>query len=144
VIKTIHRTQPGVLAALGHLTRAQRDHPQLNRSHLQLMIYKFKSKSSGDVIMLQPNGQRVLEIIGKDRDSATGIILPEQMTAAISALQSAIAAEEAAQQAAIQEAKARGEAPPRFEAISLRQRATPFIEMLRRSQRADTEVVWGV
>ncbi|MEN9376283.1 MAG: hypothetical protein RL710_1440, partial [Pseudomonadota bacterium] len=30
------------------------------------MLYKFKSKITGDVIMLQPNGRRVLEIIGKD------------------------------------------------------------------------------
>ena len=40
----------------------------------------YKSKTSGDVIMLQPNGRRVLEIIGKDTGVGTGdkrIILPE-------------------------------------------------------------------
>ena len=30
------------------------------------MLYKFKSKAAGDLIMLEPNGRRVLEIIGKD------------------------------------------------------------------------------
>ena len=29
------------------------------------MLYKFKSKSTADLIMLEPNGRRVLEIIGK-------------------------------------------------------------------------------
>jgi len=97
------------------------------------MLYKFKSKTTGDVIMLQPNGRRVLEIIGKDTQSGTGdkgILLPEQMPAAIAALEAAIAAEEAA--------------PPTFEAVSLRQRALPFIEMLRRCEKAGHEVVWGV
>ena len=48
------------------------------------MLYKFKSKVTGDVIMLQPNGQRVLEIIGKHsaaEPSTKGILLPEQMPA---------------------------------------------------------------
>ena len=108
------------------------------------MLYKFKSKTTGDVIMLQPNGQRVLEIIGKDATGAKGIILPEQMSAAVDALEAAIAKEESEQKAAVADALARGEPAPRFEAISLRQRALPFIEMLRRCEKAGTEIVWGV
>ena len=42
------------------------------------MLYKFKSKAAGDLIMLEPNGRRVLEIIGKDA-GPKGIILPEEM-----------------------------------------------------------------
>ena len=30
------------------------------------MIYKFKSQADGDLIMLEPQGRRVLEILGKD------------------------------------------------------------------------------
>lgn len=111
------------------------------------MLYKFKSKATGDIIMLQPNGRRVLEIIGKDTQPGSGdqgIILPEQMPAAIAALEAAIAAEETAQKAAVVAALAGNETPPRFEAISLRQRALPFIEMLRRCQQAGHEIVWGV
>ena len=66
------------------------------------------------------------------------------MAGAISALEAAIASEEAQQQAAIEEAQARGEVPPRFEAVSLRQRALPFIDMLRRCAQAEKEIVWGV
>jgi hypothetical protein len=107
------------------------------------MLYKFKSKAAGDLIMLEPNGRRVLEVIGKD-PGPKGIILPQQMQAAITALEQAIVLEEAEQQAAIEEAKAKGQVPPRFEAVSLRQRAVPFIDMLRRCEKAQQEIVWGV
>ena len=107
------------------------------------MLYKFKSKNAADVIMLEPNGRQVLQIIGK-QSGASGIILPGEMTAAITALEAAIQQDEAARRAAADEAKSKGddkEAPG--ESISLRQRATPFIELLRRGARDGTEIVWG-
>ena len=107
------------------------------------MLYKFKSKAAGDLIMLEPNGRRVLEIIGKDA-GPKGIILAEEMPAAIQALNDAIDREEAEQKAAIEEARARGQVPPRFDAVSLRQRAVPFIDMLKRCSAAGKEIVWGV
>ena len=111
------------------------------------MLYKFKSKSTGDVIMLEPNGARVLEIIGKaspGQTSRQGIVLPEQMPAAIAALQRAIELEDAARAAARQDAVAAGEEVPQSQAIALRVRAKPFIDMLRRCQRDGHEIVWGV
>lgn len=117
---------------------------------MRFMLYKFKSKGTGDLIMLQPNGRRMLEIIGKvnhddsDNAAAKGIILPEQMQAAVAALTAAVAKEEAEQKAALADALARNEPAPRFEAVSLRQRTLPFIEMLRRCQEAGHAVVWGV
>jgi len=108
------------------------------------MLYKFKSKAAGDLIMLQANGRRLLEIIGKSDTQSKGILLPEQMPAAIAALEAAIVREEAALKAARAEAAERGEDPPRFEGISLRQRAVPFIDMLRRCEKAGKEIVWGV
>lgn len=107
------------------------------------MLYKFKSKAAGDLIMLEPNGRRVLEIIGKDA-GPKGIILPEEMPAAEKALNTAIEQEEAQHKAMIEEAKAKGEVPPKFEAVSLRQRAVPFLDMLRRCGREGKEIVWGV
>ena len=103
------------------------------------MLYKFKSKATGDLIMLEPNGRRVLEIIGKDA-GAKGIILPEEMPGAISALEAAIAREEQEQQDAADEAKA----PRGGDNVSLRQRAVPFVDMLRRASSAGKEIVWGV
>ena len=107
------------------------------------MLYKFKSKAAGDVIMLEPNGRRVLEIVGKDA-GPKGIIQPGEMPAAISALEAAIAKEESDQKAMIDEAKAKGEVPPKFDGVSLRQRAVPFVDMLRRCQQPNAEIVWGV
>lgn len=93
--------------------------------------------------MLEPNGRRVLEVIGKEA-GPKGIILPDQMEAAVTALESAVAQEEAAQHAAMDAAKAAGEPVPQFAAVSLRQRALPFIEMLKRCKAADKNIVWGV
>jgi hypothetical protein len=107
------------------------------------MLYKFKSKAAGDLIMLEGAGQQVLEIIGKS-PGATGIILPEQMPAAIEALQAAITSEEAEKDAAMAAAKAAGEPVPRFAPVSLRQRAHPFIGMLKLCLADKKEIVWGV
>ncbi len=107
------------------------------------MLYKFKSKAAGDLVMLEGNGQRVLEIIGKSPD-AKGIILPEQMQAAIEALQNAITQEEAEREAAISHAKAQGQPSPRFDYVTLRQRAHPFIAMLKTCLAEGKEIVWGV
>lgn len=107
------------------------------------MLYKFKSKTTGDVIMLQPNGQRVLEIIGKDGQSDKGIILPADMPGAIAALEAAIAQEGTVREPAADDAQGDDTAHG-AQAISLRQRALPFIDMLRRCEKAGTEIVWGV
>jgi len=109
-------------------------------------MYKFKSRAASDLIMLEPNGRQILTIIGKD-DAASadqGILLPAEMPQAILALEAAVVQEERKREQAAEEARARGETPPRMEGISLRQRAVPFIEMLRRCHKANKEIVWGV
>lgn len=101
------------------------------------MIYKFKSKASGDVIMLAPQGDRLLRLLGRE-PAAKGIFEPSSMAAAIGVLQ-----------AAVERAERDGEmpeegAPPDETPVLLRQRLWPMIEMLRRAQAADVPVVWGV
>lgn len=107
------------------------------------MLYKFKSKAAGDVVMLQANGQRVLQLIGKD-PSATGIVLPEHMVAAIEALTQAIAQDEAQRQAAKAAAQTQNAPATALEAVSLRVRAWPFVEMLQRCHKAGAAITWGV
>ena len=102
------------------------------------MLYKFQSDVTGDLIMLEPNGQQMLTIIGK-APGASGIILPGQMAAAIAAVQAAVQA-----QAAEPPATSEERAIPARERISLRQRAVPFIAMLQTCQKAGKPVVWGV
>ncbi|MBC7444555.1 MAG: DUF1840 domain-containing protein [Polaromonas sp.] len=98
------------------------------------MLYRFKSKNMGDVIMLEPNGRQMLEIIGKS-PGARGIILPQQMTGAIQAIEAAIRLEESHKEKD-------GDGLP--EGVGLHQRAKPFIDMLRWNLTAGQEVVWGV
>ena len=107
------------------------------------MLYKFKSKATGDVIMLEPNGRQVLSIIGKS-PGPTGIVLAAEMPAAIAALEAAVLQEEQARKAAVDEARAGGTVPPEFDGVSLRQRTAPFIDMLRRCHQASVDIVWGV
>ncbi len=106
------------------------------------MLYKFKSKTTGDLIMLEPNGRRVLEIIGKSPEPQ-GIVLPEQMEAALAALQAAVDAAEAARQEAVKEARLRGEDPPPQEPVNLRTRVHPFMEMLRACKTSHNNITWG-
>ena len=124
------------------------------------MLYKFKSRSTADLILLEPQGRRLLQIIGKE-PGPSGIVTAAQIPSAIEALESAVAAEER-QAAAQQEAAAaaarqeqgttdnngdkndKDEADARrSEFVSLRQRAAPFLEMLRRSAEGGHDVVWG-
>ncbi len=105
------------------------------------MLYKFKSKNTGDVIMLEPHGRQVLAIIGKEA-GPKGIILPEHIPAALLALRTAIAAEELLepQQQLAQNAEQKSQSP----AIALRHRALPFMQMLDACHRQGDSVVWGV
>jgi Domain of unknown function (DUF1840) len=107
------------------------------------MLYIFKSKAAADLIMLQPNGERILKLIGKE-PGPKGIILPEQMPAALKALEGALTQEDAALEAAVDAARSEGAVLARPDSVSLRQRAVPFIDMLRRCHKAGKEIVWGV
>ena len=53
------------------------------------MLYKFKSRSTADIIMLQAHGRQILQAIGKSPDDAHGIVTPEQIPGAIQALEAA-------------------------------------------------------
>lgn len=127
-------------------TQAHAGNSNVDHNLLTTMLYKFKSKVTGDLIMLEPNGRQILQLIGKGDDTSLtkGILQPSEMTAAVAALERAIAEDDAAQEKRQQEAQAAGETLPLSETVSLRQRAVPFLDMLQRSQRDDTDIVWGV
>lgn len=104
------------------------------------MIYKFKSKAAGDVIMLAPQGDQILRIVGK-APAAQGIFEVADMPAAITAIEQAVAAEEAAGQQGDAAADRKTAAPDR---IGLKQRAWPLVEMLKRCHAEGAVIVWGV
>jgi len=107
------------------------------------MIYKFKSKAAGDVIMMGPTGDDVLRLMGK-APAAQGIIEVAAMAGTIAALELAVAADEAARAQAEKEAAADGRTLGPREGVSLRQRAWPLVEMMKRSKAEGADIVWGV
>lgn len=107
------------------------------------MIYKFKSKAAGDVIMTGPAGDELLRALGRT-PAPKGIFEPADMPALTAAIEQAIAADEQARTDAEAQAAAEGRTlPPRRE-VSLRQRAWPLVEMMRRAHTANEPIVWGV
>ena len=107
------------------------------------MLYKFKCKAGGDVIMLGPNGDTLLRAIGRE-PAAQGIIEPGAMAAAIAAITQAVAADEASRAEAEADAAAQGQHLPAREGVGLRQRLWPMVDLLKRASAADAPVVWGV
>ena len=107
------------------------------------MIYKFKSKAAGDVIMMGPTGDQVLRAIGRE-PAPKGILEVAAMPAAIAAIEQAVAADDAARKQAEEEAAAEGKKLAPRDAVSLRQRAWPLVEMMKRAMAEGHEIVWGV
>ena len=97
------------------------------------MLYKFKSKAAGDLIMLEPNGDQMLRLLGREPEPK-GIIEVAAMPAAIDTLNRAVQEDEAR--------LAEGEAASKG-GVTLRQRLWPMVEMLKRAQAHNEPVVWG-
>lgn len=94
------------------------------------MTYRFHCKSSGDVLMLQSSGDRVLRAMGL-APAGRGLILPDRMATAMAAVQTAIAMEEA-----------RTEPLLDADGVTLRQRALPLVGMLQAALASGEAVVW--
>ena len=107
------------------------------------MLYKFKSKAGADVIMLGPQGDQLLRLIGRS-PSAQGIVEAADMAAAIQALERAVADDDASFAQRQADAAAAGEPAPRREGITLRARVWPVVELMRRAQPDGHDIVWGV
>ena len=117
------------------------------------MIYEFKCRATGSVVMTQAVGERILQTIGKPAEPK-GIITLAQMDAALAALRQAVAAERAAMAQGRAQARAEQSRPDkdvdahteegRLPGISFSQRAQPFIEMLERAQAGGRDITWGV
>lgn len=109
------------------------------------MLYKFKSRATGDLIMLDAQGRRLLRILGKD-PASQGIVTVAQIPAAIAAIEAAVEADErepeAGEDADGVEAGNEDDAQEHGR-VTLRQRAAPFLDMLRRSAAEEADVIWG-
>jgi len=105
------------------------------------MLIVFKSAASGDLITFEKNAKEMLDVLGKDRNEATGIVTVDQLPAAIDRLRLVIAEDRARHAAAEDETPAASEAG---DGVSFHQRAVPLLEMLERSLKDAVPVTWGV
>lgn len=103
------------------------------------MMYKFKSKAAGDVIMLGPNGDQVMRLLGRE-PAPKGIFEADALPAAAAALEAAVAAEEAMRKQAAPEDD---DTPGKGDGVTLRQRVWPLVEMMKRSHAEGQPIVWG-
>ncbi|MEN9416586.1 MAG: hypothetical protein RI988_206 [Pseudomonadota bacterium] len=117
-----------------------------------MMLYRFKTRAAGDVLMLGPHGDALLRAIGRE-PAGRGIIEPAAMPAALEALRMAIEADDAQraacgrpglEPAGVEGAGEGAQGAASAEGVSLRRRLWPMVEMLRRAHAADEPVVWGV
>ncbi len=111
------------------------------------MVYKFSSRATADMIMLDPDAKMLLTVIGKD-PSATGIVTVAQIPGAIATLKAAIADEDNRSKAPTTPANEKDaedeDGDDVAATVGLKQRAVPFLEMLERSAAEGADVVWGV
>ena len=124
------------------------------------MIYEFRSRATGSIVMMGQVADRMLGILGKPT-GPQGIITVEQLPEAIARLRTAIADEQRARAAAREAAhageRAAGALPKPAAggghdaeeagpgaAISLEARAQPLIEMFERALAGKRDVTWGV
>lgn len=102
------------------------------------MLITFKSKASGDVIMLGQNGREMLNVLGKDADASQGIVTVAQLPGAIILLEQAMAPDQARRWAPAETGRAADVG------VRLSQRALPVLDLLQRSLKGDVPVTWGV
>ncbi|MFN7724925.1 MAG: DUF1840 domain-containing protein [Rubrivivax sp.] len=123
------------------------------------MIYKFKSPATADLLMMGPQGDQLLRLLGRE-PAAQGIFEAAALPGLVQTLKAAIDAEEA-RLAAAAAARAEGLAgaglagegagaedegdtmAAGLNAVALRQRAWPLLEMFKRASEAGKPVVWG-
>jgi hypothetical protein len=110
------------------------------------MLYRFKSHATAELTLLQPAAEQLLRIVGK-APAAQGLIRPEEVLPAIAALEQAIATEGRSHATASSQdthlaphVQLELEVEP---SITLAQRASPFIQMLREAAAENVPVTWA-
>jgi Domain of unknown function (DUF1840) len=115
------------------------------------MLFKFKSKASADLIMLELDGRRILKAMTGE-DPVKGIVQVADLAQALARLDAAVAQDEAMRKDQANKAAARvsGKAVDEdgeeaaLPAVRLAQRAAPMQKMLRLCMAEEADLVWGV
>ncbi|MCA3072557.1 MAG: DUF1840 domain-containing protein [Rhodocyclaceae bacterium] len=106
------------------------------------MAYTFKSRSAASVTLLRTNGDDILRLVGRT-PSERGAIAAEDLPSAIAAIEAAIAPGQPGSGTA-RPAAAGNVDDEEPEVVTLRQRALPFLQLLREARAAGEAVTWGV
>lgn len=110
------------------------------------MPVTFKSQATGPLLMLSAHAEALLLALGKTA-GVPGILEVADMPAALAVLR-ALGDEPATEPAVPDDHDQADQADqaPGFadEAVSLRQRAVPFIRMIEQAQAGGQPIVWGV
>lgn len=107
------------------------------------MIYKFKCEATSDLLMNGPVGDRLLGIVGRPVEPR-GILQPDDMMAAIRALELAVAEDETRLSVTQGNSVVGVPLDEDVGAVTLRQHSWPLIEMMKQAQSAHEAIVWGV
>jgi hypothetical protein len=102
------------------------------------MIYTFQSEAAGNLIMLGPQGDQLLQTLGR-APAAKGIFEAQDLPALLAKLETAMAGDVAP---GADEASDSAEGKP--VAVALRARLWPMVEMMRLANQAGKPIVWGV
>lgn len=112
------------------------------------MLFKFKSKATADLIMLEPDARRLLKIMLGD-EPLKGILMVQDLPVAQAKLDAAVHRDEMLRQERAQKAAQQAESEPNealdeLPAIRLAQRAAPMQQMIQRCIVEERNIVWGV
>lgn len=110
------------------------------------MLFKFKSQAASDLIMLEADARKLLQIM-LGHDPVKGIVQAQDIPRCISALQEAVLQDEAARKRhadKVVEADGDDSDGVVLDAVRLSQRAMPMLKLLERSHAEASDVVWGV
>jgi len=109
-------------------------------------LYRFYSRETGDIIMMQPQAKKILDLLEKD-PAGPGILLHTELLNAVEVLREAVREQEARKLAEAEAVEKDKDAPKNSgasESVSLRQRTAPLIDMLLRCAQAEVDVVWDI
>lgn len=107
------------------------------------MLITFKSHAAQDLIMMKDLAMTLLGIIGKQLGER-GVITVEELPRAIHKLEAAVADARKTHPAGSAVEAETSKDEEEEEPLHLGQRAYPFLDMLRASQREGANVMWGV
>jgi hypothetical protein len=110
------------------------------------MLFKFKSKAASDLIMLEPDARALLLMMLGD-DPVQGIVLAQDMSSTIARLESALTQESLhspQRYMAVTSSAQNKSDDPEAIPVKIGQRAAPMLQMLKRCQAEQADLVWGV